>query len=54
MNRIPCVIKAESRGGHRIHVTFDDNSEKTIDSRRWLAIAGDSNGGPLVGAQVTR
>jgi hypothetical protein len=36
MNRIPCVIKAEYRGGYRIHVTFDDNSEKTIDFRRWL------------------
>jgi hypothetical protein len=36
MNRIPCVIKAEYRGGHRIHVIFDDSSEKTIDFRRWL------------------
>ena len=36
MNGIPCVIKAEYRGGYRIHVTFDDNSEKTIDFRRWL------------------
>jgi hypothetical protein len=32
MSRIPCVTKAEYRGGYRIHVTFDDNSEKTIDS----------------------
>ncbi len=36
MNRIPCVTKAEYRGGYRIHVTFDDHSEKTIDFRRWL------------------
>jgi hypothetical protein len=36
INRIPSVIKAEYRGGYRIHVTFDDNSEKTIDFRRWL------------------
>jgi hypothetical protein len=36
MDRIPCVIKAEHRGGYRIHVTFDDNSEETIDFRRWL------------------
>jgi len=36
MNRIPCVIKAEYRGGHRIHVTFDDNCEKTIDFQQWL------------------
>ena len=31
MNRIPCVTKAEYRGGYRIRVTFDDESQKTID-----------------------
>jgi hypothetical protein len=36
MNRIPCVIKADYRGGYRIHVTFDDDSEKTINFRRYL------------------
>lgn len=36
MKTIPCVTKAQYRGGYRIHVTFDDNSEKTIDFRRWL------------------
>lgn len=36
MNRIPCVAKAEYRGGYRIHVTFDDNLEKTVDFRRYL------------------
>jgi hypothetical protein len=36
MKRIPCVINAEYRGGYRIHVTFDDGSEATIDFRRWL------------------
>lgn len=36
MNRIPCVTMADYRGGYRIHVTFDDNSEKTIDFRRYL------------------
>lgn len=36
MDRIASVVKAEYRGGYRIHVTFDDHSEKTIDSRRWL------------------
>jgi hypothetical protein len=36
MDRIPCVTKAEYRGGHKIRVTFDDNSEKTIDFRRYL------------------
>ncbi len=36
MNGLPCVINAEYRGGYRIHVTFDDQSEKTIDFRPWL------------------
>lgn len=36
MNRIPCVTKAEYQGGYRIHVTFDDNSEKTINFRPYL------------------
>ncbi len=36
MKRIPSVIKAEYRGEYRIHVTFDDRSEATIDFRRWL------------------
>lgn len=36
MGRIPCVTKAEYRGGYRIRVTFDDHSEKTIDFRRYL------------------
>jgi len=36
MKGIPCVIKAEYQGGHRIRVTFDDDSQKTIDFRQWL------------------
>ncbi len=36
MKGVPCVVKAEYRGGHRIHVTFDDGCEKTIDFRQWL------------------
>jgi len=36
MKRVPYVIEAEYRGGYRIHVTFDDRSEATIDFRRWL------------------
>ncbi len=36
MKRVPYVIRAEYRGGYRIHVTFDDCSEATIDFRRWL------------------
>ena len=36
MNFLPSVIRAEYRGGYRIHVTFNDNSEKTINFREWL------------------
>ena len=36
MSTIHCVIGAEYRGGHQIHVTFDDKLEKTIDFRGWL------------------
>ena len=30
------VIHAEYRGAYRLHVVFDDNSEKTIDFSEWL------------------
>jgi hypothetical protein len=30
------VIRAEYRGGYRIHLTFNGGSEKTIDFRQWL------------------
>ena len=36
MSFLPSVIRAEYLGGHLIHMTFNDNSEKTIDFRRWL------------------
>ena len=36
MSFLPSVIRAEYRGGYRIHVTFNDDSEKTIDFREWL------------------
>lgn len=36
MTALPSVIKAEYRGEYRIHVTFNDNSEKTIDFTQWL------------------
>ena len=36
MSFLPSVIRAEYRGDYRIHVTFNDNSENTIDFRRWL------------------
>ena len=36
MTFLPSVIHAEYCGGCRIHLTFNDNSEKTIDFRQWL------------------
>lgn len=36
MTFLPSVIRAEYRDGFRIHLTFNDNSEKTIDFRPWL------------------
>jgi hypothetical protein len=36
MNFLPSVIRAEYRGGYRLHLTFNDNSEGTVDFARWL------------------
>jgi len=36
MSFLPSVIRAEYRSGFRIHLTFNDNSENTIDFRQWL------------------
>ncbi len=36
MTTLPTVIRAEYRGGHRLRVTFNDGSQKTIDFRGWL------------------
>jgi len=36
MNSLPSVIRAEYRGGYRLHLTFNDNSEGTVDFARWL------------------
>lgn len=33
---LPSVIRAEYRGGYRIHLTFNDNSEGTVDFWQWL------------------
>ena len=30
------VVRAEYRGGFRIHVVFDDGSEGTVDFTQWL------------------
>ena len=36
VTHLPSVIRAEYRGGHRIHVTFSDSAEATLDFRQWL------------------
>ncbi len=33
---LPSVVRAQYRGNYRIHVTFNDRSEATINVRRWL------------------
>jgi hypothetical protein len=34
---LPNVVEAEYRGGHRIHLVFNDGREKTVDLRPWLS-----------------
>jgi hypothetical protein len=36
MDFLPSVIRAEYRGGYRIHLTFNDSSEGTVDFAQWL------------------
>jgi len=36
MSFLPSVIRAKYGGGFRIHLTFNDNSENTVDFRQWL------------------
>ncbi|HXK58260.1 MAG TPA: DUF2442 domain-containing protein [Acidobacteriota bacterium] len=36
MTSLPSVIRAEYRGCYRLHLTFTDNSEGTVDFARWL------------------
>src|SRR6266853_1310911 len=36
MTFLPSVISAKHRGGYLIQVTFNDQSEKTIDLKPWL------------------
>lgn len=36
MTDLPIVVGAEYRGGYRIHVTFNDDTAKTIDFTDWL------------------
>lgn len=36
MTFLPIVVRAEHRGGFRLHVVFNDGSENTIDFSQWL------------------
>jgi len=36
MTFLPCVIRADYRGRFRIRLTFNDQSEGTVDFRPWL------------------
>jgi hypothetical protein len=36
MNSLPSVIKAKYDGGFRIHLTFNDSTEGTVDFMGWL------------------
>ncbi|HJX66531.1 MAG TPA: DUF2442 domain-containing protein [Polyangia bacterium] len=36
MDFLPMVIRAEYRGGHRIHLSFNDGTAKTVDFASWL------------------
>lgn len=36
MNLLPWVIRARYDGDFRIHLTFNDNLEGTLDLQRWL------------------
>ncbi len=36
MTFLPFVIRAEHRGGFRIHLVFNDNLESTLDFEPWL------------------
>ena len=36
MTFLPSVVRADYRGGFRIHLTFNDLSEGTVDFRYWL------------------
>ena len=36
MSFLPSVVRAEHRGGHRIHLAFNDGTESTLDFQAWL------------------
>jgi hypothetical protein len=37
MGILPCVVRAEYRGGHRLRLVFHDGRQKTVDFSPWLA-----------------
>jgi hypothetical protein len=37
MNSVPVVVSAEYEGDFRIHLTFNDGVEATVDFRDWLS-----------------
>jgi uncharacterized protein DUF2442 len=36
MTFLPCVVRAEHRGGFRLRLLFNDGSQNTIDFSEWL------------------
>jgi len=36
MNVLPSVVRAEYRGEHRIHLSFNDGTSGTVDFSGWL------------------
>lgn len=44
MTFLPPVIRAEHRGGYRIHVTFNDNAAPTLLQKRSMSIRGWGSG----------
>jgi len=36
MTFLPSVVRAECRGGFRVHLTFNNLYERTVDFRPWL------------------
>ncbi len=33
---LPTVVRAEFRGGYKIHLTFNDGLERTVDFKQWI------------------
>ena len=37
MGMLPFVVRAEHRGGYRLHLVFHDGRAKTVDFASWLS-----------------